>query len=258
MMPAPKTTAKKTQAQSVKKPAKKAPKKTFRDEVWEAIAQLHKENEEARKRFDLQLEENRKAHEADRKVREADRKAHEAAIEAERKARKESWKSVEEAQEKAWKAHKETEKAIKETQKNIGGLNNTMGSLVERVMTPGLPLKFREFGFTFDQITTVKWTVEGHIYAEIDGLLENGSQAMVVEVKTTLRRADVDEHIARMKKVRSYADTRGDTREFYCAVASPIVDKDTKGYALSHGVYVIEPLGKDVKVTQPVSPPLVW
>jgi hypothetical protein len=70
--------------------------------------------------------------------------------------------------------------------KNIGGLNNTLGSLVERVMTPDLPLKFKPLGFTFDKITTVKWSTDGNIYAEIDGLLENGTQAMAVEVKTTI------------------------------------------------------------------------
>ena len=61
----------------------------------------------------------------------------------------EAWAAIRETQ----KAHKETEKAIKETQKNIGGLNNTLGSMVERIMTPDLPRKFKPLGFTFDKIT---------------------------------------------------------------------------------------------------------
>ena len=155
------------------------------------------------------------------------------------------------------KAHKETEKAHKETEKTlneaIGGLSNKLGSLVEHIMTPDLPRKFKEFGFTFDRITTVKWAVDGSLYAQIDGLLENGIQAMVVEVKTTMYRKDVDEHVERMEKVRKYADDHDDKREFLGAMASPIIDKDTKAYALSKGFFVIEPSGEDVKITKPTS-----
>jgi hypothetical protein len=113
---------------------------------------------------------------------------------ASKKGSQEAWATIRETQQ----AHKETEKAIKETQKNIGGLNNTLGSLAEHIMTPDLPRKFKKFGFTFDQITTVKYAE--NVYAEIDALLENGAQAMVVEVKTTLRRADIDDHLLRMEK----------------------------------------------------------
>jgi hypothetical protein len=66
-------------------------------------------------------------------------------------------KKTEKAQEDAWKA-------IKEMQRNLGGINNTLESLVEHIMIPGLPGKFKLFGFTFDKITTVKWAVEGSIY----------------------------------------------------------------------------------------------
>jgi hypothetical protein len=161
------------------------------------------------------------------------------------------------------KAHKETEKAHRETEKTvnkaIGGLGNTLGSLVESIMTSGLPGKFRRFGFTFDRITTVKWADgSNNIYTEIDGLLENGKQAMVVEVKTTLRRKDVDDHLERMERVRIYADSHGDKREFLGAMAAPIIDTGTKKYALSKGFFVIEPSGEDVKVTKPVTEPKVW
>jgi hypothetical protein len=152
--------------------------------------------------------------------------------------------------------HKETEKTLN---KAIGGLGNTLGSLVEHIMTPDLPRKFKQFGFTFDRISTVKWAYgEGNVYAEIDGLLENGKQAMVVEVKTTLRRADIDDHLKRMERVRKYSDDHKDKRKFLGAMAATIVDKDARAYALSNGFFVIEPSGEDVKITKPVSEPAVW
>jgi hypothetical protein len=149
------------------------------------------------------------------------------------------------------KAHAETEKALN---KAIGGLSNTMGTLVEHVMTAGLPQKFKRLGFTFDRVTTVKWADgENNIYTEIDGLLENGNQAMAVEVKTTLRNEDVDDHLNRMEKVRKYADLHDDKREFLSAIAATIVSKSSKEYALNKGLFVIEPAGEDVKITKPIS-----
>jgi hypothetical protein len=76
---------------------------------------------------------------------------------------------------------------------------------------------------------------------------------MVVEVKTTLRNEDVDDHLKRMEKVRKYADLHGDKREFLGAIAATICDKSSREYALKKGFFVIEPSGEDVKVTKPVS-----
>jgi len=170
------------------------------------------------------------------------------------KSQDEAWKAIRETQQ----AHKETEKAIKETQKNIGGLNNTLGSLVERIMTPDLPRKFKPLGFTFDRITTVKWSTDGNIYAEIDGLLENGTQAMAVEVKTTLEIEDINDHLKRMERIRKYADEHGDKREFLSAIAAMIVNPKPKKYALEKGLFVIIPSGENVKVIKPEAKPRIW
>jgi hypothetical protein len=237
------TTAKKN-TKKAGKPAPKAAKKVTRDDVWAGFTELNKSFAELHKgvaEFNKGLAE-----------------LHELHKETE-KAHKETEKTLNKAISDLSISHKETEKAIKDTQRNIGGLNNTLGSLVEHIMTPGLPRKFRQFGFTFDRITTVKWADGvGNIYTEIDGLLENGDQAMVVEVKATLRQDDIDDHLARMERVRSYADAHGDKRKFLGAMAATIVDRAVKTYALSKGFFVIEPSGEDVKITKPVSDPRVW
>jgi hypothetical protein len=99
---------------------------------------------------------------------------------------------------------------------------------------------------------------EHDLRAEIDAFLENGAQAMAVEVKAKLQKADVDSHVSRMEKLRRYADLRGDKRAYFGAVAATVVAEKERDYALENGFYVIEPSGEDVKVTKPESSARVW
>jgi len=166
---------------------------------------------------------------------------------------KETEKRLNKSLEEVHKAHKETEKTLN---KAIGGLSNTLGSLVEHIMTPDLPQKFKKLGYSFNRIATYKFA-EG-VYAQIDGMLENGEQAVAVEVKTTLRQADIDEHLVRMEKIRKYADEHNDKRQFMGAMAATITDESTREYALRNGLFVIEPSGENVKVTKPKGDVRVW
>jgi len=210
---------------SAKKPAKKAVKKTTKKVTWDDVQAGFRELQELHKETERALN-----------------------------------KSLEEVH----KAHKETEKtlnkAIEESKitlnKAIGGLSNTLGSIVEHIMTPDLPQKFKKLGYSFNRIVTYK-IAEG-VHAQIDGMLENGEQAVAVEVKTTLRKADIDEHLVRMEKIRKYADEHNDKRQFMGAMATTITDKSTREYALKNGLFVIEPSGENVKVTKPEGDVRVW
>jgi hypothetical protein len=158
------------------------------------------------------------------------------------------------------KAHKETEAALKETRRIVGDLGNKFGDEAEHTLIPGLPEKFKQFGFDFDAMSRNRkiHNDKHNIHAEIDAFLENGTRAMAVEVKSKLQEADVDGHISRMEKLRQYADLRGDRREFFGALAATVVHDRARGYALEKGFYVTELSGEDVKVTKPDSDPRVW
>jgi hypothetical protein len=158
------------------------------------------------------------------------------------------------------KAHRETEAALKETQRIVGDLGNKFGDEAEYTMLPGLPEKFKQFGFDFGVISRNRKinSDEHDIHAEIDAFLENGTQAMAVEVKAKLKNSDVDDHVKRMEKIRKYADIYGDRREFFGALAATVVNEQSKNYALENGFYVIEPSGEDVKIIRPVSARTRW
>jgi hypothetical protein len=159
-----------------------------------------------------------------------------------------------------WAVIEATNKQLKETQRIVGDLGNRFGDIAEHFLIPGLRGKFERFGFSFGQLSrNIEWENKSHNFSmELDALLENGAQAMVVEVKAKLDKADIDEQISRMEKVRRYADLRGDTRQFYCAMATMAAKKTVIEYALARGFYLIMPSGEDVKVTKPVSGPGVW
>jgi hypothetical protein len=170
------------------------------------------------------------------------------------------WEAIERGFVEIQKAHKETEKALKETQRIVGDLGNRFGDIAERMLVPGLLDKFEQFGFSFGELShNVKWKEKEHnLSMELDALLENGKQAMLVEVKAKLDKTDIDEQIRRMEKVRRYADLKGDKRQFFCALAALTAPDRVIEYALSKGFYMIMPSGEDVNVTKPVSGPMVW
>jgi hypothetical protein len=171
-------------------------------------------------------------------------------------AKKVTWDEIRQGFKELEKAQKETWAVVRETQKNVGGLSNSLGSIVERILIPGLPEKFRKFGYSFNRVAT--YIYSAGVYAQIDGMLENGTQAIAVEVKTTLRKADIDDHLVRMEKIRKHASEHGDTRQFMGAMAAFITGEAAKNYALEKGLFVIEPSGEDVKVTKPAVEPRVW
>jgi hypothetical protein len=53
--------------------------------------------------------------------------------------------------------------------------------------------------------------------------------------------------------VKKSADLKGNTRQFYGALAAMTADDTVIQYALSKGFYMIMPSGEDVKITKPVS-----
>ena len=171
-------------------------------------------------------------------------------------AKKVTWDDVEAGFKELEKSQDEVWAAIREAQKNIGGLNNTLGSIVECLLTPSLPQKFKKFGYSFNRIASYSYAAG--VYAQIDGMLENGEQAIAVEVKTKLRVSDIDNHLLRMEKIQKYANEHGDKRQFMGAMAAFITDENTRNYALKQGLFVIEPSGEDVKVTKPETEPRIW
>jgi len=157
-------------------------------------------------------------------------------------------------------AQKETDRQIKDFNKRFGDFTNRFGEVVEYMIAPNLLEKFKEYGLIFNEAYSDAAISDGDkkIILEVDVLLKNGDKAMLVEIKTKLTTEDVKDHIGRLEKMRTYADSRGDKRVFLGAVAGVVITPNVKEYALSQGFYVIEPSGETFNITPPNGQPKEW
>jgi hypothetical protein len=142
---------------------------------------------------------------------------------------------------------------IKKTDKQLGKLGNRFGEMTEYTVVPNLVAKFKKLGFKFEKThqNTVIRDQEHGIFTEIDVFLENGDQAMAVEIKTKPDARDIDDHIERMEKLRRYADFHNDMRKYLGAIAGVVFGDSEKTCALKKGFYVIEPSGDTFTIIEP-------
>jgi hypothetical protein len=155
---------------------------------------------------------------------------------------------------------KETAMRMKETDKQIGRLANRFGDVIEYMFVPNLAEQFKKFGYTLTktQRDIVIADYANDIHTEIDALLENGDYVIVVEIKTKLILAHIDEHIERIEKVKKNAELHGDKRKFLGAIGAAVVSPAERNYTLKQGFFLIEQSGENINITKPVSMPREW
>jgi hypothetical protein len=124
---------------------------------------------------------------------------------------------------------------------NVGGLNRSMGELVETLLTAHLWEKFPQYGFTHALQRIPIYEEKKQLKSDVDILLANTHVCMAVEVKRELnKRKSVDEHLKRMELIRQYLPKLVDNTQLFGAMAGGIVDPDVKDYAHKSGFFVIE------------------
>jgi chromosome segregation ATPase len=152
---------------------------------------------------------------------------------------------------------------VKRVTKNVGGLNNSMGSLIETLIGAGICDKFEELKLerVFRQVPI--YNEKNRLLTDIDLLLSNTIRGMGVEIKKELNKIeDVDMHLKRLELIRKYppAEIQINNKELLGAMAGGMVDPDVMAYAHSKGLYVLELSGESVRLVP--SPegftPRVW
>ena len=162
------------------------------------------------------------------------------------------------AQKETDRQQKETDRQLKETDlrlserfkatdRQIKGLNrlvNTRWSrLVEALLGSGLPGLFRARGIAVQTMNRrfERFDESGRRVLEVDVMVCNGGEDIAVEVKTTCRPEDVDEHIERLALLHSLQpEYRNGMKMLFGAVAALSFDAGADSYAEKRGLFVLK------------------
>ena len=149
---------------------------------------------------------------------------------------------------------KETDRQMRETDKKIKELSNLFttqwGKLVEALVEPGVLDLFRKQGIKI-KYTTRRLELEdenGRKIAEFDILLVNDEEAVVIEVKTTVKKEDVDYFLEKLGKAREWVSLLRMKKRIYGAVAGLSYDEGVDRYAYRQGLFVLKSEGGIIKI----------
>ena len=141
---------------------------------------------------------------------------------------------------------RETERQLKLVTTAIGDLGNRLGEFVEGLVKPVVVRLFRERGIPVHQVSGVEVDRDGESL-KIDLLVVNDAEAVLVEVKSRLSQADVDEHLERLGNFKRLMPRYADVRAFG-AVAAMVLPDEVGRYAYRRGLFVLAQTGDSVTI----------
>jgi len=166
--------------------------------------------------------------ETDRKFQETDRKFQELSQETARRIQ-------------------ETDQQIKQLGKKIGDLGNRLGEFVEGLVKSAVVRLFRARGIEVHEVHPDIEIDRHNEGIQIDLLVVNDQEAVLVEVKSKLAMADVNEHLERLMKFKRMMPRYADVRAMG-AVAAMVVPEEVGRYAYRKGLFVLAQTGENVVI----------
>jgi len=205
----------------------KPPMTTTLDEVWD----LFKQVAQSQQKTDRQLQET------DLQLQETDRLMREQSQETDRR--------FQETDRRFQASVTENEKVLQRLSKQIGDLGGTWGLFVENLVAPACETLFLERGIPVHQVSQrIKKRKDGETL-EIDILVLNQEHTLVVEVKSRLSVADVQEFITDLQRFRHFFPEYSQN-QLYGAVAGIIIDEGADRYAYRQGLFVLTQSGETI------------
>ncbi|MGI0483720.1 hypothetical protein ACN4EE_23440 [Geminocystis sp. CENA526] len=228
---------------------------TTADDVWRLLAEL----------IQAQKETERKFQETERLLKEqsqeTERLLKEQSQETERLLKEQAQQAdrrFQETERLLKEQSKKTDQQIRAVNKELGSLGNRLGEFVEWQVRPAAVRLFRERGIDIRELSGDISVNNGDEAMEVDLLLINTIQAVAIEVKSKLTKADVDEHLERLSKFKRLLP-RYQNIELLGAVATMVAPLEVSRYAYRQGLFVITQSGEDlVIVNDQKFEPKVW
>jgi hypothetical protein len=147
----------------------------------------------------------------------------------------------------------EMSKRVDRVTANVGGLNRSMGELIESLMTSRMWEKFDRYGHHLVRAypRVPLYNERNEAMSDIDILLSNTNECMAVEVKREADKDDIDHHLKRLMLVEKYPPAEVKGKKIYAAMAGAVVPPDVRNYAFEKGMYVLEMNGEYVSLFEP-------
>ena len=155
---------------------------------------------------------------------------------------------------------READLRLEKVTKNVGGLNRSLGELIETLLAAHLWEKFAHLPYglerAYQRVPVYGEKNEGggkrKILTDIDILLADTEWVMLVEVKREFSdREDVDHHVRRMALVRKHPPAEVVGKKMLGAIAGGVVTPDVREYAHEKGFFVLELAGEAVDLIPP-------
>ncbi len=163
-----------------------------------------------------------------------------------------------EAQKDTDRKFQDTDRKIKAVTTAIGDLGNRLGEFVEGMVRPAVVRLFRERGIAVHEVHTEVEVTRNDEGLEIDLLVVNETEAVLVEVKSKLTQADVDDHLERLGKFKRLMPRYAAVRALG-AVAAMVVPHEVGRHAYRQGLFVLAQSGDTVLILNDAKfQPKVW
>jgi len=153
----------------------------------------------------------------------------------------------------------------KEVDRRIQELSNLFttqwGKLVEALVEPGTVDLFRQRGIGV-RYSARRIEVEdeaGRRVAEYDIVLVDDQEVVVIEVKTTVKKEDVDYFLEKLSRVREHLRSLVKDKKVYGAIAGLAYDEGVDRYAYRQGLFVLRSEGGVIRIANdPSFKPRTW
>jgi hypothetical protein len=206
---------------------------TTSEDVWRLLGELAEAQKETERQFQ----------ETDRRFQETDRLLKAQSQESDRLLKAQSQESD--------RRFQETDRLLKrqnqQLNEQLGKLGNRLGEFVEWQVRPAVVRLFQERGIAVHEFHGDVSVRRGQEGIEIDLLVVNTTDAILVEVKSKLSQADVDEHLQRLSKFKRLMPRYGDVRAMG-AVAAMVVPDEVARYAYRQGLFVLAQSGDSMVI----------
>lgn len=129
----------------------------------------------------------------------------------------------------------------------VAALTGKWGKFVEGLIAPAAERLFKERGIEVDKIYQRVRAHKNGAALEVDIMVINRRDAVLIEAKSTLKTADIDEHLERLARFKQFFPEYQDRRVFG-AVAGIVIEEEADRYAYRNGLFVIAQSGETVAI----------